>query len=103
WEVGYASSLRKPVIVIRQHNELIPFDVRQERFLNYESEKLSDLRPSLTKAVKSVMTDLSAKPQFLGWYYDELTDLKQKLSRCIPSTKGRDLLTILKEAIITSN
>ena len=102
WEVGYASALRKPVIAVRQHNEQIPFDVRQERLLNYDLQQLSSFRPKLAKAVESVVADLSSKPQFLGWYYDELTNLKQKLSHCEPSVKGHDLLTILKEAITQS-
>lgn len=102
WEVGYASALRKPVIAIRQHKEHIPFDVRQERYFNYKLAKLSEVRPALTQAVESVVADLSLKPQFLGWYYDELTDLKQRLRHRFPSAPGRDLLTILKEAITES-
>lgn len=103
WEVGYASALKKPVIAIRQHNEDIPIDVRQERFFNYEMEKPADLQRALRQAVESVIADLSSNPPFLGWYYDELTVLQHRLSRCYPSTKGRDLLTILKEAITRSD
>ena len=99
WEIGYAAALQKPVIAIRQHSEQIPFDVRQERFFNYELDKISAIRPTLAKAVKSVVADLASRTPFLAWRYDELAVLKQKLARCRPHAQGKDLLQILTEAM----
>src|SRR5579862_7037626 len=36
WEVGYAAALRKPLIVLNQKSERLPFDIADIRALMYE-------------------------------------------------------------------
>ena len=56
WEVGYAMALKKPVIAITQHHELLPFDIRDMRVIEYDRDRLSvTLRESLVESIKATL------------------------------------------------
>jgi hypothetical protein len=98
WEIGYARALEKDVVALRQHTEDIPFDIRTERFFTYSLSDLNAAKAPIAKAVKNLASALVANPPPLGWFYDELSTLKQNLSQCYP-TKRRDLLSIVQTAV----
>src|ERR1051325_2090077 len=102
WEIGYARALGKSVVVLRQHSEQIPFDVRTERFFKYSLADLTAAKMPITRAIKTIESDLANHPSSLSWRYDELTTLRDALSRCQPTQRGRNLLTILCDAIKNS-
>lgn len=52
YEVGYAHALGKPVILMAQAEERIPFDIMGQRVILYDRNRLSaDLVPKLAKAL----------------------------------------------------
>ena len=57
YEVGIAHSVGKPVILIAKEQEkiIIPFDLRQHRFIFYNS--LNDLQEKLTDALNYIRTN----------------------------------------------
>lgn len=56
WEVGYASALRKPLIVLNQAPAKLPFDIADVRAVMYERDSLSkSLYASLTEAVTQTL------------------------------------------------
>lgn len=58
WELGYAMALAKPVILISQDVETLPFDLRTMRVVPYEAHgSLSNLATDLAKAIAATVGD----------------------------------------------
>ncbi|MDH2424244.1 hypothetical protein [Sphaerisporangium sp. TRM90804] len=71
WEVGYASALQKPVIVISQDAGPAPFDISDMRTLRYDRSRLTaSLKGELVEAVRQTLShyevpraNLTLRPQ----------------------------------------
>src|SRR5262249_33957507 len=56
WEIGYAMALRKPLILIGQNADCLPFDLRDYRTLIYErSSLMSTLLRPLRDAINATL------------------------------------------------
>ncbi|MCI0535336.1 MAG: nucleoside 2-deoxyribosyltransferase [Verrucomicrobiales bacterium] len=99
WEVGYARALRKPVVVIRQNTEQIPFDVRAERVFIYKLTNLASLRKQLVGVIERLNEELEDDPSPQSWRYDEISHLRRSLERCTPRTGGDTLLILVRSAV----
>jgi hypothetical protein len=56
WEVGFATALGKPVVVISQETDKLPFDIKDVRTLRYNRSSLSKtLRDPLTASIKATL------------------------------------------------
>jgi len=55
YELGLAHAAKKPVIMVIQEGEDVPFDVNQVRYLKYDVEKLFQLKPDLVERIKSTL------------------------------------------------
>ena len=72
WEAGFAAALGIPVIVIRQQNEPLPFDINDIRSLTYDRNSLAKtLKGSLAEALRATLelyigrrTDLIARQRY---------------------------------------
>jgi nucleoside 2-deoxyribosyltransferase len=53
WEVGFATALKKPVIVINQVTERLPFDIADVRTVIYDRSALSKSLPDALAAAVS--------------------------------------------------
>ena len=62
YEVGFAMALEKPVILLTQDLETVPFDLRGLKTIQYERAALSTLEQSLIAAVTEVSTHLADVP-----------------------------------------
>lgn len=56
YEVGLAHALGKQVILLVQKQEEVPFDLREIRYLNYDSHDLMGLRRDLLPYIKSCVS-----------------------------------------------
>ncbi len=99
WEAGFASALGKSVVAVRQNAEQPPFNIRVDRIFQYQRERLDDLRDELKKVSAQLLPEIEANPPPLGWRYDEITELSRRLRLCTPLQQGRDLLSLLGEAV----
>lgn len=77
WETGYAMALGRPVILIGQAIESIPFDLRDHRLLKYDRSRLDLLREQLTKAIEHTVArfrrnHLRPLPGHLYWLGHDL-------------------------------
>jgi hypothetical protein len=61
WETGYAMALGKPTILISQHVETLPFDLRVHRVLSYQQNALEALVPLLSKAISQTLATYDVK------------------------------------------
>jgi tetratricopeptide (TPR) repeat protein len=65
YELGLAHAAKKPVIILVQHEEDIPFDLRHIRYLMYDALNLDDLRPELEESIKNTLAIAEAdRPDF---------------------------------------
>jgi nucleoside 2-deoxyribosyltransferase len=56
WELGYATALGKPVVVITQRSDQLPFDIKDVRTVQYSRKALSQtLRDPLTEMLKATL------------------------------------------------
>src|SRR3954464_11148455 len=56
YEVGYAHAIEKRVILLTQHSEDIPFDLKHHVHIIYDRGELSVLSETLTKYVRELLT-----------------------------------------------
>ena len=56
WETGYAMAAGKPTILICQHVEALPFDLKVHRVLEYDRADVSALAPRLAEAVRQTVS-----------------------------------------------
>lgn len=56
WETGYAMAAGKPTILICQHVDALPFDLKVHRVLEYEHTDVSVLVPTLAEAVRQTVS-----------------------------------------------
>jgi len=61
WEVGYAMALMKPVILIAQSIDSIPFDLKDYRVTKYGCDKLDDLRQHLSESISETISKYQIK------------------------------------------
>ena len=61
WETGYAMALGKPTILISQHFETLPFDLKVHRVLSYQQNALEEFVPHLTKAICQTLARYDVK------------------------------------------
>ena len=64
WETGFAMALGKPTILIGQRIEMLPFDLKIHRVLNYELAALDVLQEKLSKAIKQTLMRYDLKQGF---------------------------------------
>jgi nucleoside 2-deoxyribosyltransferase len=55
WETGYAMALGKPTILLCQDLQVLPFDLRVHRVLEYRLQDLEGLRHRLSEAVRQTL------------------------------------------------
>lgn len=58
WEIGYAMALDKPVILISQHEDQLPFDIQDVLRIAYERTRLRPLRNRIQEVVRGTVTEL---------------------------------------------
>ena len=58
WETGFAMALGKPIVLIGQDVELMPFDLSHHRLLQYRREHLDKLGAELEEAVRQTVKRL---------------------------------------------
>jgi len=64
FRLGLAQASGKPIVLINQEDQLVPFDLAEYRTLLYDRSRLrSDLRPRLTSAIVNVLRDSEAGPR----------------------------------------
>ena len=64
FETGYAIALGKPVLIVAQEGEELPFDLQDLQTIYYHRHRLTkSLGKELTKAVRDTIDDLGARPQ----------------------------------------
>jgi len=96
WEVGYAMALGRPTIVITQHLQELPFDIRDMQSLQYDRSRLSaSLGRPLEKMVNDTMaanssserrlTDKQANSEFVGQLLAQMSDLKSMVAQAVQS------------------
>lgn len=75
YELGMAHTLGKPVILMAQGENDVPFDLREVRYLQYDRNNLAELKRSLPKYVKSCISTIPANwnqtfspPDWMGPY-----------------------------------
>jgi hypothetical protein len=61
WETGYAMALGKPTVLISQHVETLPFDLKVHRVLPYQQNALDQFSPLLAKAVNQTLARYDVK------------------------------------------
>jgi hypothetical protein len=62
WEVGFAMALNKPVILITQDIEKIPFDIKDLRCIHYDRQSLAlTLKSKLIKAISETLGKFEIK------------------------------------------
>jgi tetratricopeptide (TPR) repeat protein len=65
YELGLAHAAKKPVVILVQDEQDVPFDLRHIRYLKYSDRKLPQLRPELTERIKNTMAmDEKSRPDF---------------------------------------
>ena len=65
YELGLAHAAKKPVIILVQQEEDIPFDLKHIRYLTYDALNLDDLRPELEERIKNTLAIAEAdRPDF---------------------------------------
>jgi len=55
WETGFAMALGKPTILIGQHIQDLPFDLRMHRVVEYSPDSIADFGPRLSEAVRQTL------------------------------------------------
>jgi hypothetical protein len=58
YEVGLSHALNKPVILLVQESNEVPFDLKGIRYVRYSRTELSQLRPKLAKGIKGALVTL---------------------------------------------
>jgi hypothetical protein len=62
WEVGYAMALGKPILLLTQNIDKLPFDLQPMRTIAYERSSLKlTLRTPLVDAFRNTLLDLKAR------------------------------------------
>lgn len=65
YELGLAHAAKKPVVILVQDDQDVPFDLRHIRYLKYSERKLPQLMPKLTERIKTTMAmDKNNQPDF---------------------------------------
>ncbi len=62
WETGFAMALGKPTVLISQHVETLPFDLKVHRVLPYQPEALAAFAPVLGKAIQQTLARYDVRP-----------------------------------------
>jgi len=93
WEVGYAMALCKPIIIVTQKIEELPFDIQDMQSLEYNRHHLSS---SLAEPLHRMVVDtISAQNsyaqradtqnEFVGKLLLEMSDLKNMVAQAVRS------------------
>ena len=53
YEIGVAHALNKPVILLTQHGDRVPFDLRGVRYFSYNPKALKGLAEALSRSIRS--------------------------------------------------
>ena len=61
YELGLAHAAKKPVIMLVQNDEDIPFDVRHIRYLKYDYKDLNKLRSDLANRIRNTLSQTNFK------------------------------------------
>src|SRR5260370_10328130 len=93
WEVGYAMALCKPIIIVTQKLEELPFDIRDMQSLQYDRNHLSSsLAEPLHRMVIDTISAQSSYAQradnqneFVGKLLLEMNDLKNMVAQAVHS------------------
>jgi tetratricopeptide (TPR) repeat protein len=65
YELGLAHAAKKPVVILVQDEQDVPFDLKHIRYLKYSDRKLPQLKPALIERIKSTMAmDEKSQPDF---------------------------------------
>jgi hypothetical protein len=72
WETGYAMALGKPVILIGQDVESLPFDLRVHRVVPYRADDLPGLAGPLTKSIQHTVARYGIQPDLPAARQSEL-------------------------------
>lgn len=65
YELGLAHAAKKPVVILVQDDQDVPFDLRHIRYLKYSERNLPQLMPKLTERIKTTMAmDKKNQPDF---------------------------------------
>jgi|SRR5215213_2251213 len=65
YELGLAHAAKKPVVILVQDDQDVPFDLKHIRYLKYSDRKLPQLKPALIERIKSTMAmDEKSQPDF---------------------------------------
>jgi nucleoside 2-deoxyribosyltransferase len=92
WEVGYAMALKKPIIILTQNLNELPFDIRDLQSLEYRRNQLANtLRPltdMVIDTIRTLGTSMTAeqsdpskeRDELVGILMNEVNSLKDMLS-----------------------
>ena len=93
WETGFAMALRKPVIIVTQELDGLPFDIRDMQALKYDRSNLSDtLGPQLKRMVIDTLPHIRAHPTnsapstdgvLIGELLEQMRDLRSVVSQVV--------------------
>jgi tetratricopeptide (TPR) repeat protein len=90
YELGLAHAAKKPVIILKEESEDVPFDVSHIRYLDYDPLDLASLREDLTQRLNSTLTnpeqsgpDLFPELEIMTKEKKEELDYLRKQSRAV--------------------
>ena len=89
YELGLAHSAKKPVIMITQTKEDVPFDVQHLRYLKYDPLDLKKLRHELTVRISSTLEQSKENntdffPELVLMDEKSITELKYLRQKTVP-------------------
>ncbi len=62
YELGLAHAAKKPVIILAQSDEDVPFDIGHIRYLKYDALNLNALKRDLIQRIRSTLANVDASP-----------------------------------------
>lgn len=60
YEIGIAHAIGKPVILITQNHDDIPFDLRHRRYIPYKPSEMDEFETKLSKTISETLKDLNS-------------------------------------------
>jgi hypothetical protein len=90
YELGLAHAAKKPVVILKQESEDVPFDVSHIRYLDYDPLDIASLREDLAQRLNSTLTkpeqsgpDLFPELEIMTKEKKEKLDYLQKQSKVV--------------------
>jgi hypothetical protein len=98
YELGLAHAAKKPVVILVQDEQDVPFDLKHIRHLKYSDRKLPQLKPALIERIRSTMAmDENSQPDF----FPELKIMSESVMEELEYLRQKSKL--LKISVIPGN